>query len=218
VGGDFYDVFEVKGGLVVVLVGDVAGHGIEAARTATLVKDVVHAFAHQTVRPQEVLRRTNGLLVEKELPGFVTLFLGILDSETGEFRFASAGHPSMFLRRASGDIQALGTGSSPLGVHPDATWKSGAVGLEAGDLLLLYTDGVIEARRNGEYFGEKRLGTLLKRRRISVERLPHTVLDQVLAFSGGNLEDDVAVLALSFAGPAVGGRREPAFSQETLPV
>ena len=216
VGGDFYDVFEIKGGLVVVLVGDVAGHGIEAARTATLVKDVVHAFTHQSVRPQEVLRRTNGLLVEKELPGFVTLFLGILDSETGEFRFASAGHPSMFLRRANGDIQALGTGSAPLGVRDDATWKSGLVGLEAGDLLLLYTDGVIEARRNGEFFGEKRLETLLRRKRISVERLPHTVLDQVLAFSGGGLKDDVAVLALSFAGPAPGARAAHGFVQESL--
>ncbi len=216
VGGDFYDVFEVKGGLVVVLVGDVAGHGIEAARTATLVKDVVHAFTHQSVRPQEVLRRTNGLLVEKELPGFVTLFLGILDSETGEFRYASAGHPSTFLRRADGDVKALGTGSAPLGVHEDATWKSGSVDLEAGDLLLLYTDGVIEARRGGEFFGEKRLETLLRRKRISVERLPHTVLDQVLAFSGGGLRDDVAVLALSFAGPAPGARGGPGFVQESL--
>lgn len=216
VGGDFYDVFEAKDELVVVLVGDVAGHGIEAARTATLVKDVVHAFAHQTVRPQEVLRRTNGLLVEKELPGFVTLFLGILDSVTGEFHFASAGHPNTLLRRASGQIQALGAGSAPLGVHAEATWKRGLVGLEAGDLLLLYTDGVIEARRNKEFFGEKRLETLLRRKRLSVERLPHTIVDQVLAFSGGDLRDDVAVLALSFAGPAPGARQDGRFTQESL--
>ena len=196
--------------------GDVAGHGIEAARTATLVKDVVHAFTHQSVRPQEVLRRTNGLLVEKELPGFVTLFLGILDSETGEFRYASAGHPSTFLRRANGEILALGAGSAPLGVHPEATWKSGSVELEAGDLLLLYTDGVIEARRNGEFFGEKRLETMLKRKRISVERLPHTVLDQVLAFSGGGLRDDVAVLALSLTGMSETPRAVSAFAQESL--
>jgi PAS domain S-box-containing protein len=209
VGGDFYDVFEVKGGLVCVLVGDVAGHGIEAARTATLVKDVIHAFAYQSVRPQEVLRRTNALLVEKDLPGFVTLFLGILDSDTGEFRYASAGHPSTFLRRATGEIQLLGAGSAPLGIHPEASWKAGGVALEAGDLLLLYTDGVIEARRNGEFFGEKRLETLLKRKRISAERLPHVVLDQVLAFSGGSLSDDVAVLALSLTGARAPAQDKP---------
>ena len=216
VGGDFYDVFEVKGGLVCMLVGDVAGHGIEAARTATLVKDVVHAFAHQSVRPQEVLRRTNALLVEKELPGFVTLFLGVLDSDTGELRYALAGHPSPLLRRANGEVHALGSGSAPLGVHPEATWKPGAEELEAGDLLLLYTDGVIEVRRNGEFFGEKRLQTLLKRKRISVERLPHLVIDQVLAFSGGDLRDDVAVLALSLTGEAGAARPKLPFVQEKL--
>ena len=83
VGGDFYDVFEAKEGKIALLIGDVAGHGIEAARTATLVKDVVHAFIHQTLRTHEVLRRTNGLLIEKNLPGFVTLFLGILDTGNG---------------------------------------------------------------------------------------------------------------------------------------
>jgi serine phosphatase RsbU (regulator of sigma subunit) len=122
----------------------------------------------------------------------------------------------MFLRRANSDILTLGTGSAPLGVHDDATWKSGLVDMEAGDLLLLYTDGVIEARRNGEFFGEKRLETLLRRKRISVERLPHTVLDQVLAFSGGGLNDDVAVLAMSFAGPAPGGGTGQGFVQESL--
>ena len=216
VGGDFYDVYEVKGGLVCMLVGDVAGHGIEAARTATLVKDVVHAFTHQSVRPQEVLRRTNALLVEKELPGFVTLFLGVLDSDTGELRYASAGHPNPFLRRANGEIQILGSGSAPLGIHSEATWKPGREELAAGDLLLLYTDGVTEVRRDGEFFGEKRLQSLLKRKRISVERLPHLVLDQVLAFSGGDLKDDVAVLALSLIGESGAAKPKPAFEQERL--
>jgi serine phosphatase RsbU (regulator of sigma subunit) len=197
VGGDFYDAFPVKGGHIAVLIGDVSGHGIQAARTATLVKDVVHAFAHQSLRAHEVLRRTNALLVEKDLPGFVTLFLGILDGESGVFRYCSAGHPEALLRRVSGEIQVLGAGSSPLGVYPDAGWKSSHVELEAGDLLLLYTDGVLEARRDGEFFGDKRLHKIVKQKRLKVERLPQKVLDSVLAFSGGTLTDDIAVLALS---------------------
>ena len=196
VGGDFYDVFEAKGGMVCVLVGDVAGHGIQAARTATLVKDVVHAFTHQSVRPHEVLRRTNSLLVEKQLPGFVTLFLGILDGGTGSLRFSSAGHPEALLKRVNGEIESLGSGSPPIGIDPDAVWRTGDVELQPGDILLLYTDGVTEARRDGEFFGEQRLKALLRRRRLSVERLPHVILDQVLAFSGGNLRDDIAMLSL----------------------
>jgi PAS domain S-box-containing protein len=216
VGGDFYDVFEAKGETICVLVGDVAGHGIQAARTATMVKDVVHAFTHQSVRPHEVLRRTNAFLLEKQLPGFVSLFLGILDSATGDFRYASAGHPEALLRRVSGEIQSLGSGSAPLGVHPEASWRPGIVSLEPGDLLLLYTDGVTEARRNDEYFGEKRLATILKRKRISAERLPHIVLDQVLAFCGGELRDDIAVLTLSLTPGAGTGRAGGGFTQGTL--
>ena len=118
VGGDFYDAFEVKGNKIAMMVGDVAGHGIEAARTATLVKDVAHAFIHQSLRPHQVLRRTNALLLEKNLHGFVSLFLAILDTETGLLRYASAGHPETLLRRSSGEIQMLGTGAPPLGIFP----------------------------------------------------------------------------------------------------
>jgi serine phosphatase RsbU (regulator of sigma subunit) len=217
VGGDFYDVFEVKGGGIAVLIGDVAGHGIQAARTATLVKDVVHAFAHQSLRTHEVLRRTNGLLIEKELPGFVTLFLGIIDPETGHLRYSCAGHPESLLRRASGEVERLGSGTSPLGVYPDAVWKPHAIDLEAGDILVLNTDGVIEARRNGQFFGEKRLDSVVKRRPASPERLPKAILDQVLAFSEGSLHDDVAILAVMLTDKGNGGRaKAKPFKQEKL--
>ena len=104
VGGDFYDVFEIKDNQIAVIIGDVAGHGIRAARTATLVKDVVHAFAHQSPRSREVLRRANKVLVEKESPGFfVTVFLAILNSDTGELQYSSAGHPATLLRRSLGE-------------------------------------------------------------------------------------------------------------------
>ncbi len=124
VGGDFYDVFEARKGRIALLIGDVAGHGIEAARSATLVKDVVHAFIHQTLQPQKVLRSTNRLLIEKSPAGFVTLFLGILDTNTGKLRYCSAGHPEALLRRTSGEVQTLGSGSLPLGIFPEATWTA----------------------------------------------------------------------------------------------
>ena len=197
VGGDFYDVFEVKNGKIAMLIGDVAGHGIEAARTATLVKDVVYAFAHQSLRTHEVLHRTNMLLIEKELAGFVTLFLGILDVHSGVLRYSSAGHPPTLVRRVSGQVETLGEGSTPLGIYRDAAWKAGEVRLAPGDLLLLYTDGVTEARKGDALFGAKRLEQILRRKRISAERLPQLVLDRVLVFSDGLLSDDVALLALS---------------------
>jgi PAS domain S-box-containing protein len=197
VGGDFYDVFEVKDGKIAVLIGDVAGHGIQAARAATLVKDVVHAFIHQSLLTHEVLSQTNRLLIEKkDLPGFVTVFLGILDPDRGHLRYSSAGHPYGFLKRASGDMELLGSGSSPLGVFDDASWNTGEVAVGAGDLLLLYTDGVTEARNDGELFGEARLAELLRTTTVDSEHLPDLILDEVLAFSDGTLQDDIAILAV----------------------
>jgi PAS domain S-box-containing protein len=199
VGGDFYDVFEVKEGSVAVLIGDVAGHGIEAARTATLVKDVVHAFTHQTLRPADVLAHTNRLLIEKDLPGFVTVFLGVLDKGTACLRYSSAGHPDVLLRRASGEVERLPSRSAPLGVFADAEWKVSETDLGVDDRLVLYTDGVIEARRNGDFFGDQRLENLIREAQVPVEQLPGRVLDEVLAFSGGALKDDLAVLVLSLS-------------------
>jgi PAS domain S-box-containing protein len=198
VGGDFYDVFEIKDNQIAIMIGDVAGHGIRAARTATLVKDVVHAFTHQLPRSREVLRRTNKVLVEKEVPGFfVTLFLGILNSDTGELEYTSAGHPVTMLRRASGRVEMLESAAPPLGIYPDASWTATGALVETGDLLLLYTDGVIEARRDSEFFGEERLRELLAAGEKRAEELPEHVLGQVLAFSRGVLNDDVAIVALS---------------------
>jgi serine phosphatase RsbU (regulator of sigma subunit) len=216
IGGDFYDVFEVKDGRVAVLVGDVCGHGLDAARTSTLVRDVVHAFAHQFKSPSLVLRKANEFLIEKKTAGFVTVHLGILDSDTGLLRYSSAGHPPVLLRRASGEIEALGSGSSPLGINPETHWKMAEIEMEADDILLLYTDGLIEARRDGELFGQKRLEQLLKRKRLSLLRLPYLILDQVLAFSGGTLRDDLAILAVSLADPMGEGQVKKRFKQEKL--
>jgi len=93
----------------------------------------------------------------------------------------------------------------------------GEIDLEVGDLLLLYTDGIIEARRDADFFGEKRLQALLRRKNISVERLPALILHRVLAFSGGELKDDVAILALTLTGE--GACNKPikgSFTQEKL--
>jgi PAS domain S-box-containing protein len=200
VGGDFYDVFEIRDNQIAVMIGDVAGHGIEAARTATLVKDVIHAFTHQSPRAREVLRRANKVLVEKEVSGFfVTLFLGILNGDTGELQYASAGHPATLLRRVSGRVETFAAGTPPLGIFTDASWNTSEVTLAPGDMLLMYTDGVIEARRDGEFFGEDRLKRLLARARRPAEELPDYVLKRVIAFARGVLNDDVAVLALSLS-------------------
>ncbi len=202
IGGDFYDVFEAKDGRIAVLIGDVSGHGVEAARLATLVKDIVHAFAHQFRRPHLVLRETNRLLVEKNLSGFVTAFLGLLDPETGTLVYSSAGHPPPLLS-AEGRVERLASPSVPLGVFTDARYRDLQVEIPRGSSLLLYTDGITEARRDGEFFGEARLAEAFGRTLdLPVGELPSALLEEALAFSRGALRDDVALLALNvFGGP-----------------
>ena len=204
VGGDFHDVFEAKDGRIALLIGDVSGHGLEAARTATLVKDVVHAFSHQFRRPRLVLRETNRLLVEKNLPGFVTAFFGLLDPESGILVYSSAGHPPPLVAR-EGQVELLQSVGLPLGVDSDARYRNIETEIQEGSLLLLYTDGINETRQNGDLYGEARLAAALERLRARpIEALPALLLDEALAFSGGDLRDNVALLAVSYVGLTIG--------------
>jgi sigma-B regulation protein RsbU (phosphoserine phosphatase) len=162
------------------------------------VKDTVHAFAHQFRRPHLVLRETNRLLVEKGLPGFVTAFLGFLDVEHGTLTYSSAGHPPPMLC-ARGRVTLLESFSLPLGAFADAQYRDTEAKLEKGSLLLFYTDGITEARRDGELFGEERLAASLARAWSGpIETLPSLLLEEAVAFSGGLLRDDAALLAVSY--------------------
>jgi PAS domain S-box-containing protein len=200
VGGDFYDIFEVRDGRIAVLIGDVSGHGVEAARVAILVKDVIQAFSHEFQRPHLILRKTNEVLIEKQISGFVTVFLGILDTKAGVLIYSSAGHPNGVLRTGDGNTELLEAASAPLGVFAGYSWKENKALLNREDLLFLYTDGATEARRDGDFFGQERLLKAISGwSDPSLESLPRTILGEVLAFSGGDLADDVALLAVEMA-------------------
>lgn len=197
IGGDFYDVFQVDGEHSVVLIGDVSGHGVEAARIATLVKDVVRAFSHKYRHPRHILRMTNDLLIDRKTPGFVTLFLGVISPRGGTLIYSSAGHPNALLRSSNGAVALLEAASAPLGVFASHSWKESKTSLSDEDLLFLYTDGAVEARRGDCFFGQEGLMEVLAGwSHPSPEHLPEAVLGEVLAFSGGKLADDVALLAI----------------------
>jgi phosphoserine phosphatase RsbU/P len=198
VGGDFYDVFELKDGHVAILIGDVSGHGVEAARLATLVKDTIRAFTYESQRPAIVLSKTNRVLVERAVPGFITVFLVLFEPTTHSLTYCSAGHPDALLLRESGEVVTLGGNSLPLGFFSDWAPMPRRLDMQEHDRLLLYTDGLTEARRDGELFGEKRLIEAVKRQASQPpDYLPQALVEEVLAFSGGALRDDVAILTAS---------------------
>jgi PAS domain S-box-containing protein len=198
VGGDFADVFLMDGALVGLLIGDVTGKGIRAAGLTETVMSTVRAFAMIDSSPGFILGKTNQLLMRHGSEGaLVTAFLLVLDPSTGYATGASAGHPSPVLVHASSCIPLETFFGLPLG-SVDRDYVDGHATLTAGDSLVFYTDGVSDARRGTELFGEERLmETVLALRDRSPQELAEGVRDAVTQFAG-RLRDDLQVLALRF--------------------
>ena len=156
VGGDFYDVFHVSDARIGILIGDVSGKGLDAAAQAVFMRNSVRAFTYYAAKSAEALARANELLLDTGTAGFVTAFLAVLDPVTGDLTCSSAGHPPAIVV-ASCRAALLDGGSPLLGVFDDAAFTETKLHLDPGDTLLLYTDGLTEARRDGDLFGESNL-------------------------------------------------------------
>lgn len=201
VGGDFYDVFEVGDDSVAIVVGDVSGKGIQAARHTSLLRDGARAYAYEYSDPSQVLHRLNHLFYHASpVEAFATVFFGMLDVQTGRLRFCCAGHPPAAVVRSDGVEFTPEQGGVLLGAFNNAPFETHEVDLSDGGILFLYTDGITEARTDdGELFGDERLaeelGTL---RGTPLAGMPTRLLDRVLTFSGGVLRDDTAILCVSW--------------------
>ena len=196
IGGDLYDAFELDSGSVVALVGDVSGKGVAAAGLAAIARNSIHAFAMVDGRPDHVLERTNELLLRRQLhERFVTALLLVLDPDSGEISWASAGHPPALRLDATGCRYLAVTGGTPLGAFP-CTYEMSSTVLEPGDSIVIYTDGVTEARKGLELFGPDRLLSAADRLRgLSPQEIAEGVRDAARRFAG-ELTDDAQVLAL----------------------
>ena len=158
VGGDFYDVIPLPGGKVGFVVGDVTDKGVPAALVMAATRSVLRASAQRLVEPGETLERVNEHLCP-DMPEkmFVTCLYGVLDPETGHFRFANAGHDLPYVKTAEGSEELRARGM-PLGLMPGMPYEEKETVLQPGDSLLLHSDGVVEAHDpDGEMFGFPRL-------------------------------------------------------------
>ena len=158
VGGDFYDVIPLPGGKIGFVVGDVTDKGVPAALVMAATRSVLRASAQRLVEPGETLERVNEHLCP-DMPEkmFVTCLYGVLDPETGHFRFANAGHDLPYVKTAEGSEELRARGM-PLGLMPGMPYEEKETVLQPGDSLLLHSDGVVEAHDpDGEMFGFPRL-------------------------------------------------------------
>ncbi|HEY3374804.1 MAG TPA: SpoIIE family protein phosphatase [Candidatus Aquicultor sp.] len=199
VGGDFYDLFELDGGRVGIIIGDVSGKGLGAAAFTALIKNTIQAYAYENGSPASIVARANDVVL-KSIPDsmFATLFFGVLDTKTGCLTYCSAGHPPVLLKKPSRRTIQLETNSPVVGMMQNLTFVNNEVILRPGDILIGYTDGVIEARHEGRFFGEEGLVQFIEGLKdISVANLPQLIFNEIMSQTSSRLSDDLAVLCVS---------------------
>jgi two-component system, chemotaxis family, CheB/CheR fusion protein len=196
VGGDFYDLFTLKDGRVAVVVGDVSGKGVEAASLTETVRATLRAFAWSDPLPSAILTRSNDLLLT-QLPAmqFVTVLLAIVDVARRRVMISSAGHPP--LAHIGESVRLLETpAGTPLGAAHNS-YKDAEFDFSPGETIVLYTDGLVEARQGLDFFGERRvLETLSMQTRVEVQEMVETLVSAATEHAGGRLSDDLAVIAV----------------------
>lgn len=199
VGGDFVDVFEAHGQVVGIAVGDVAGKGIGAAVTTSLVRTTLRVHALDGLTPRAIATKANQIMGKfTDNESFVTLWFGLLNTKTGLLRYVCAGHPPALVLRADGEFRELDTSSPLIGAYEEAVYDEAQTVLEPGDRLVLYSDGATEARSpDGSFLGTQRLLGLIERHHAEpTVALSEAVMHEVMEFSGGVFRDDVAILAV----------------------
>ena len=199
IGGDFFDLYELRDGLVGIVIGDVAGKGLEAAKLANSTKLAIKAYAYQETSPAKVMLLANNLITKNSEDAiFVTTFFAVFDRENSELRFCNAGHTESFIKRGvDASLELLEQRSLALGISLDHGYSEGQTKLEVGDSLILYTDGVTDARCGDQLFGEARLIKVIERQTSDIIDLPDVILREVLSYSSETLADDLAVLVVS---------------------
>src|SRR5215218_7539389 len=198
VGGDVFDYATLPDGRLAVVVGDVTGKGIDAAADMAMTKFVFRSLAREHPDPSDFLHAANDVVVEEVQEGkFVTLVYLRLDPTTGEVACASAGHPVPRLVCDDGRVLQLAATGLALGISRDQRYPEAREQLDPGSAVVLFTDGVVEARRDGELYGDDRLDrSLSEHRELPAPELARAVVDDARAFAGGGLDDDSAVVVV----------------------
>jgi len=200
VGGDCFDMIRLGDTRLAISIADVVGKGIPAALLMSNLQAAVRAFASEAVEPQALCHQVNRILCGNIAEGrFISFFYSVLDAPTGVMTYTNAGHYLPMLVRADGTVERLGAGGPVLGVLSDAEYEQAHVGIGPGDRLVMFTDGLTEARSAAdEEFGEERLlDAAVAHRACSAPALQARLADSVATFTGGRLQDDATLIVLA---------------------
>ena len=203
VGGDLYDAFMLPDGRIVLAVADASGKGLAAAVRVMQVKFVLRAFAREyTASPARAVERLNAFLCQAKLldgeqeEAFITLVLAVLDASTGAMTLLSAGGEPPLIIRADGAMEPVPYNSLPLGIDPAAAYDLQETHLRQGDILMLCTDGITEARSGRELLGYDGMMELAEsaRQEPALVDMAGAILRGARDFSSGSLRDDACIL------------------------
>jgi sigma-B regulation protein RsbU (phosphoserine phosphatase) len=205
VGGDLYDFFFVDDTHFCFLVGDVSGKGVPAAFFMAVTKTLLKVVAEKGLDPGQILTKVNAdLAAENESCMFVTLFLAIIDIETGETRYANAGHNPPIHMPCGGEPAWIPPLGEPVaGVMDGMEYSTRTMTMNPGDIMFVYTDGVTEAMDpdNALYSEERLMRTVAEAPDRLAPSVVRTVNESVVAFArGAEQSDDITMLAMQFCG------------------
>ncbi len=199
VGGDFYDVFAADSDRWALVLGDVCGKGAAAAVLTALARYTVRAEVARSPMPSAVLVSLHGALLRSHPDRFCTVSLAIVErAATGaSMTLASGGHHLPLVVRPDGAVEPAGRHGTIIGMLDEVSVTDARVDLAPDDIVVMYTDGVTEARRDGRFYGADRLRTLLSSvRGHDVQAIADRVVGDALDFQDGDAADDIAVLVL----------------------
>lgn len=199
IGGDFYDLIEIQDLKYAVVIGDVAGKGLDAAVYTGMARYMIQAYSSEDPDPASVVSRVNSALCRyTPASKFVTLVYGILDTTTWQFTYTNAGHePPFHFSKEEGTVSMLDNTGPAAGALLDAEYSSDTVTLSPGDALVLYTDGATEVRNEGRYLGTEGLEEIVVKELSQDGGDPaERIFERVRSYADGYLRDDVAILLI----------------------
>ncbi len=198
VGGDVYDYLLIGDDRLAIVLGDVTGHGIDAAADMAMAKFVFRSLARLYPEPAAFLGAANDVVVEEIGAGkFITMLYLTIDLARGEVACASAGHPPPRLLDPQGNVTSLDANGLVLGIEPGHEFDELRRPFDHGATVVLYTDGLVEARQAGELYGEERLDrALAEHHDLPAQQLAAVVLEECRRWAGGDLRDDCAIVVV----------------------
>jgi serine phosphatase RsbU (regulator of sigma subunit) len=199
VGGDVYDFVTLPDCRLAVVLGDVTGHGVDATADMAMAKYVFRSLAREHADPASFLAAANDVVAGEIAPGkFITMAVVIADAERDRIVCACAGHPAPRLVLPDGTVEPVPVRGLALGIEEAQEYDSHEAAFPKGAAVVVYTDGVVEARRGGELFGLERLDRVLAAKRdMPAEAIALSVLESCRTFAGGELADDCAVVVIA---------------------